>query len=359
MMASKVMTTLGKVLSFFCWLGVLLMWGSAATVYVNPALYGRFFGVPGLMFPIFAGIVLGLLVVCIVFWQKQAFICLFGLVACIGSVRDYCPVNLSSPPPKGCMKVMTYNVMTFNGSQKEDGKYLTLQYILDNQPDIVTMQEVFPTEEPNAEVEGEFRRYGYHYQLVKGPFSALALASRYPITHHELVCHTRTNAVAAFTLRPSAHDSMIVVCAHLQSMGLSHEDRGQFSELVHNPNEAESIPGKRLIVSKIATASSQRALMVDTLAQYLDRHAGTPLVLMGDFNDTPISYAHHCICTRLTDAYRHTANGIGRSFNRDAIYVRIDNIFCSEHWKPFSCMVDNSVELSDHYPVIAFLKRQK
>lgn len=359
MMARKVLTTMSKVLSFFCWLSVLLMWGSAASVYVNPALYGRFFGVLGLLFPIFAGAVLCMLVLCIVFWQKQAFICLFGLAACIGSVRDYCPVNLSSPPPKGCMKVMTYNVMGFNQGQKEDGQYLTLQYILDNRPDIVAMQEALSGEEANTEITETFRRYGYHYQLVKGQFTPLALASRYPIVHHELVCHTKSNAVSAFTLRPSSRDSLIVVCAHLQSMGLSHEDRGQFSELVHNPNEAESIHGKRLIVSKVATASSQRALMADTLAQYLDRHAGAPIVLMGDFNDTPISYAHHTICTRLTDAYRTTANGIGRSFNRDAIYVRIDNVFCSDHWKPFSCLVDNSVELSDHYPLIAFLKRLK
>ena len=60
----------------------------------------------------------------------------------------------------------------------------------------------------------------------------------------------------------------------------------------------------------------------------------------------------------LTDAYRATGNGIGRSFHKDAIYVRIDNIFCSDHWKPFAAMVENSVDYSDHYPVSAYLKPQ-
>ena len=340
-------------------MGVLLMWGSAASIYVSPAVCGGYFGVPGLLFPVFVAVVVFLLAICTICWRKQAFICLFGLAACAGSLRDYCPVNLSSPPPKGCIKVMSYNVMSFNNVQKENGQYLTLQYILDNTPDIVAMQEAPGGDEDTKEITETFRKYGYHYQMVKGSYTPLALASRFPIMRHEVVCHSKSNGVVAFTLRQSARDSLIVVCAHLESMGLTHEDRGQFNELVHNPKDAESIHGKRLIVSKVASASKQRALMADTLAQYIDRHKGESLILMGDFNDTPISYAHHKICSRLNDAYRSTANGIGRSFNRDAIYVRIDNIFCSKQWKPFSCMVDNRVTLSDHYPLIAFLKRQQ
>ena len=40
------------------------------------------------------------------------------------------------------------------------------------------------------------------------------------------------------------------------------------------------------------------------------------------------------------------------------IYVRIDNIFCSDHWKPFAAMVENAVDYSDHYAITAYLKPQ-
>ena len=84
---------------------------------------------------------------------------------------------------------------------------------------------------------------------------------------------------------------------------------------------------------------------------------GKTFIVCGDFNDTPISYAHHLFCRRMTDAYRATANGIGRTFNRNAMYVRIDHIFCSEEWKPYACTVDRAAEASDHYPISCYLKR--
>ena len=118
----------------------------------------------------------------------------------------------------------------------------------------------------------------------------------------------------------------------------------------HHPSKYGGKTGQRREVAlrrlRDATDSLQKAGLMN-------------IVAMGDFNDTPISYAHHKICSRLTDCYRATANGIGRSFNRDAIYVRIDNIFCSSHFKPFAVRVDDTVPFSDHYPIIGYLKPVK
>lgn len=343
---------------FFCWLSVLLLWGCAATVYVNPALYGKYFGVVGLAFPGFVAFVLLMLVVSVLTWQRAGWICVLGLAACCGSLRDYCPVNLTSPPPKGCLSVMSYNVMSFGSPRKDGNDYVIPRYIVHASPDIVTMQEAFVGSDDSLGIYRYFRQNGYYFESHHIGQSALAVASHFPITGVETICRTHSNGAMAFTLRPSQRDSILVVCVHLQSMGLSDVDRGHFHDMVRKPEEIEAIRGKRQILTKIANASRQRALMADTIMHYLDRHAGEPVILMGDFNDTPVSYAHHQVCGRLTDAYRATANGIGRSFNRDAIYVRIDNIFCSPHWKPFACHVDGTVSFSDHYPIMAFLKPQ-
>ena len=346
-------------LTFLCWLSVLLMWSSAATVYVSPAVYGGYFGVVGLLFPVFVAFVLLMLAVCAVTKQRAAWICVFGLLACCGSLRDYCPINLTSPPPQRCLKVMTYNTMTFGLNEKDGSDYVVPRYIVTSQPDIVAMQETtVEKQETLDDIERYFRRSGYHFEQYPSTFCRVAVASKFPITHSEKVCSSASNGVAAFTVRPSSRDSIIVISAHLHSMGLTSDERNNFHEMVVKPEEVDNIRGKRGIVRKLAKAARERAAMVDTVAQYIDRHKGVPIILMGDFNDTPISYAHHTVCSRLTDAYRATANGIGRSFNQDAIYVRIDNIFCSDHWKPFACEVDNTVNFSDHYPVTAYLKRQ-
>jgi UDP-2,3-diacylglucosamine pyrophosphatase LpxH len=61
----------------------------------------------------------------------------------------------------------------------------------------------------------------------------------------------------------------------------------------------------------------------------------------------------------LTDCYVATANGPGISYHYNAFYVRIDNIMCSDHWKPYECKVDNSISASDHYPIVCKLQRVK
>ena len=84
------------------------------------------------------------------------------------------------------------------------------------------------------------------------------------------------------------------------------------------------------------------------------------IIVCGDFNDSPVSYTHHRIAScGLTDAFVAAGNGLGRSFNRDAIVVRIDNILHSKHWKAYRCEVDDSNKDSDHYPIACYLKRLK
>lgn len=59
----------------------------------------------------------------------------------------------------------------------------------------------------------------------------------------------------------------------------------------------------------------------------------------------------------LTDAYVATGQGVGRSFNRDAIFVRIDNMFCSPDLRPYGACVDKNIVVSDHYPLYCNFKR--
>lgn len=349
-----------KILSFFCWLAVLFMWACAASVYVSPAVYGRFFGVFGLFFPFGVAATLAMAVVCLLFSRRTALIPLFGLLACCGSLRDYCPVNLSSPPPKGSLKVMSYNSMCFDTWKKtDDGRdFESLRYMCTQQCDLVGIQEaVIRTDDDIASRQGTVARYGYNYEdVVLCGFNYVGLISRYPIVRKERLCASASNGVGVFYVCPTPNDTIIVLNAHLESMHLSSSERDAYHAMVKNPEYAESGKGTRTLLSKIARWSVERACQADTLAQFIDRNKGRKLIVLGDFNDTPISYAHHEVCKRLTDTYRATGNGIGRSFNKDAIVVRIDNIFCSEHFKPFAASVDPTVTLSDHYPLTVFLK---
>ena len=315
---------MSKILSFLSWTAVLSLWACAACIYINPALYGKYFAVVGLCFPLCVAAVVGMGVVCILFKPKMVWISIVGLLFCAGSIRDF----------------------------------QLVRYIASQSPDIACLQETFyATEDHRKCVESSMKRYGYHMEQVKVGTGALSVVSRFPIARTQMICHSAGNGAAAFFVVPHRGDTVVVICAHLESMHLSGGERAKYHDLVKNPENADDVHGKLAIVRKIATGGTERALQADTLARFVDSLAGKPIILMGDFNDTAISYAHHKICTRLTDAYRATGNGIGRSFNRDAIYVRIDHAFCSQDFKPFAFKVDNTVPFSDHYPMIGYLKR--
>lgn len=351
--------TMTKLLTFLAWLAVLIMWGCAATVYVSAATYGKYIAVVGLGFPFCVAAVLAVGMVCLLLKPRLVWIPVVGLVGCCGSVRDYFPVNLSSPPPKGTLKVMSYNTLALGNMRMSDDSvnYEVVRYIIDQRPDIVCLQEVsFRNDEDRGRMTRSMRRYGYHFETIWVGENQLGVMARMPIADKRVVCHSKGNGFAAFSLVPRRGDTITVVCAHLESMHLSGEERSEYHELVKSPTKADKVHGKLTLVRKIATGGYERAMQADTLAQFIDRHKGRKLIVMGDFNDTPISYAHHQVCSRLTDCFRATGNGIGRSFNRDAIYVRIDNIFCSSHFKPYAMRIDTSVSWSDHYTMVGYLK---
>ena len=198
----------------------------------------------------------------------------------------------------------------------------------------------------------------YHDGLLfNGVF--IAMFSHYPIVRHELVCQDEGNGTVAFWTVRAPGDTILVINNHLKSVGLSMEDREEFKEMVYAPESKMSRQGSKTILSKITHAAAARAAMADKVATFIDRHRGTPMIVCGDFNDTPISYAYRRVGKDLTDAYVSTGRGFGRSFNRDAIFVRIDQMFCSEEFTPYAAYVDTKMKCSDHYPIVSYFEPTK
>lgn len=350
-----------KILSFLSLFLVLLLWISAYSAYLSPASFSAYLSVVSLCFPFFVVGVLGMLLVCLLFKPRVLWIPLVGIIGSFGTLRDYCPVNVPSPAPKGCLKILSYNVMCFGSWVRDENNELMVpQYICAQKPDVACLQECSfrDTLDQHAVVD-IMRRNGYNFEWEKIEGNTLACASRFPIVKTEVLCCDNSHGAVVFYVALSSVDTLLVVNAHLESMNLTIQEREKFKDLVQKPEGADTIKGKREILKKIVDSALARALQADTIADFLRSHAEKNLILCGDFNDTPVSYAHRKVCAQLTDAFRASGNGIGRSFNKDAIYVRIDNIFCSSHWKPYACKIDNSVSYSDHYSISTYLKRLK
>ncbi len=314
-----------------------------------------------LIFPVFLIINFAFLVFWILFKLRWAWIPIVGYLVCYVPVREYMPLNVPSETPDDAIKVLSYNACGLAWPSDVKGNIEPiLSYVAVQDADIVCLQE--------ARLEGKSRvvadsilgeKYKYRetaYMPSGG--NCVVLLSKYPILHKELIPYTSpTNLSAAFFLQ-FPQDTVIVINNHLQSTGLSIEERNEFKSLVKGEvleKDSAEVASKKLI-HRLADATSLRAPQARAVAEYIRQHKGKRMIVCGDFNDGPLSYAHHVIAEELTDCYISSGNGPGISYNSNGLYVRIDNILCTDDWTPYKCHVDRKSKDSDHYPIICWLK---
>lgn len=344
-------------------LTVLLLWTAAGSVYLNPQQWPTL-ALAGLAFPIFAVINACFIPVWLLLSRIRLWIPLAGFACCFGTLYTYCPVNIPSPHPKGSIKVVSYNTMGFGHYlADEQDRNVIANYLKESNADIICVQEGGGSDRTfRNKILNLLPHLPYHHRMPVGhEGNMMACISRYPILKAEQINYkSNANGSVAYLLKLADKDTLVVVNNHLESNHLSQSDRDRYKSLIKRPEETPVKKSSTLLARKIRNAGRSRGSQVDSVAAYVDRQLamGRSVILCGDFNDTPISYARHRLSQRLTDTYTATANGPGFSFNRDGILVRIDHLMCSGDWQPYSCRVDRSIRASDHFPISCYLKRK-
>ena len=104
-------------------------------------------------------------------------------------------------------------------------------------------------------------------------------------------------------------------------------------------------------------SSDLRSRQVDELSAHINS-SPYPVIICGDFNDPPYSYAYSRISQYLQDTFLEKGKGFGISYNGSFIPYRIDYILHSNY---FECLKYSMVrkKLSDHYPIVVTLKPKK
>jgi endonuclease/exonuclease/phosphatase family metal-dependent hydrolase len=78
------------------------------------------------------------------------------------------------------------------------------------------------------------------------------------------------------------------------------------------------------------------------------------VILCGDFNDVPNSFAYYHIGEDMQDAFRSKGSGLDRTYLGISPTLRIDYIFCDPGFDILAYDRINK-QLSDHYPIMADL----
>ncbi|MGB0863578.1 MAG: endonuclease/exonuclease/phosphatase family protein [Saprospiraceae bacterium] len=244
------------------------------------------------------------------------------------------------------ISVLTYNALNF---KKFDKKTKDYQSILNKAtPSIFCIQEsVYPkfSTQFNTLLKDK-HQLTYNYRGTIG----LSIYSVYPIINKDIIIGSakRTNGCIFADLKI---DTTIVRVynLHLESTGVSEEAE----VVIENPdfeNEKTKQSFKN-IISILKNANQNRAKQVEKIVNHI-QNCPYPVIICGDLNDTPFSYAYHTLSRGLKDSFSERGNGLGVTYNGPIPGLRIDYILTSPNIDIHSHEVFPS-ELSDHYPVFS------
>lgn len=314
----------------------------------------------GYAFPLFLLLTVLSLAAAALYCKRHLPVPVAALLLAYHPVTLYMPFHPSQEPSGERISVLSYNTHSW-GTSSDSGDALSdkglavTQYIAASHADIVCLQESPMACSASHCIDSLIKPvYPYYDTCNDTAGSQITILSRFPIIKKEYINHASSaSGSTAYWLNVRGR-TIIVINNHLQSTGLSIEQREEFSDIMHGKNKPSRQVSKN-IVKQLLAASRLRAPQAEAVAAFIRSHrrgdGGTPVIVCGDFNDIPNSYTHHAIAELLTDCYQASARGPGWSFSRYGMRVRIDNVLCTPDLTPYNFFVDSSVKASDHYPI--------
>lgn len=324
-----------RLILFILHLGLLfLLTGVLLNAYIPPKIF-PWFNLLSLGFPL---LVIGYIIITffwIFSWKKRAFVFMFMGLFFLNPVKRW--INYSSESKETAnLKIVTFNIKGGILGKEEIQEYINAQ-----KADLVFIQE-----------------YG------DGDLKLKNLTGKNTVPINSL--YTNYKIVSRKNLFENLYDGDItaqceqidleirgkiyrVINVHLESFGVVKS----MVKLNGNGEEDET-KVKNLIKRLIPTFKSHQE-QVQIIRKSIDT-SPYPVIVAGDFNAVPNSYEYYKTSEGLKDAFYEAGRGSGTSFHDYKYPLRIDYIFTSESIKPVSYKVDRSVNLSDHFPVIATFK---
>lgn len=317
----------------------------------------------GLGFPVILFANLVFLVVWAFARWRMIWLPVLGFLICYGPIRTYMPFNIPEEKPHGAIKVMSFNVYMFDPWDVKKGETNPIvDYVVNSKADIVCLQEATVDASGSDHILDTLKKHYPYYKLMvkkKPAADHILLLSRYPILWQDSIPYKSNSNMSVAYMLDIKGTKTLLVNNHFESFGLTNDDKEGFKTLVKGSMKTNDMKSESShLLHKLGTVAERRAPEVEMVAKYVKKYLGkkVPVILCGDFNDNPLSYAHRTIANILTDCYVSSGNGPGISYHKSGMYFRIDHIFCSDDFEPYGAKVDNSVTNSDHYPVYCWLK---
>lgn len=271
-----------------------------------------------------------------------------------------------------CLKVMSYNAKAFNIYQ-DDQRSLNRQVIhfLQNEtPDILCIQEYsydntgksgFNSTESilnalNIKDNERTHKVVLPYRNKLGYQFGMAVFSKYRIVGGGIVDTTESSSNKSMYVDIRFNgDTLRVYNIHLASMHLDSADYETGKALWAGNYDSSFNNKAQKLSQKISLAYELRQKQAKTVHAHINK-CPYPVILCGDFNDSPASFSYNKIMQGLKDSFRGSGSGTGTTYiGGNFPAYRIDYIAHDKQFNDFQYTVCKDLTVSDHYPIYTYI----
>jgi endonuclease/exonuclease/phosphatase family metal-dependent hydrolase len=124
-------------------------------------------------------------------------------------------------------------------------------------------------------------------------------------------------------------DTVRLYNLHLQSIRFNRKDYEFIQQTAKN--DEGGLEGSKNLLRRIREAYVKRSEQADSVSAHM-ANCTYPILVAGDFNDVPLSYAYHTIGKDLRDAFCERGRGFERTYKGPFPNFRIDYILFSKRF---------------------------
>jgi len=294
--------------------------------------------------------------------KYEALISVAAIAIGITHLSNFIKISKPAGSKKDTIKVMSYNVRLFNNYENPNSssEKKVIAFLKAQKPDIICLQEFYvngsPYEKEMAMKEGLGGRYYSHSRLIgsgRNRYYGIITFSRFPIVTKGTIKHPGSSSLSIFSDIVIGTDTIRIFNNHLQSFRLKKMERSFLEELT-DPADKEAITSMKNLSLSLAKAFRSRAHQANVLKDAIDK-SPYPVIVAGDFNDTPVSYSYRKIRKGLKDSFVHSGYGAGFTYRGNYPANRIDYILYNGSLESRYFEI-TKVKFSDHYPVSAWFR---
>lgn len=260
-------------------------------------------------------------------------------------------------------KVLSYNVHMFNYFESNKGATShknVMNFIKSQNADILCLQEYFtsglPSQIPFTVNNSTGIKYNSHIKMLgsgKNRHFGVATFTKYPIIRKGEIVHPGSSSLTIFTDVIIRKDTFRIYNNHLQSFRLRRMERSFLEEMTNS--EDETLSEVKNLSARLKQGFISRAIQAQLLKEHV-KNSPYPVIVTGDFNDTPVSYVYRKIRKGLKDSFVSSGYGAGFTYKGNYPPNRIDYILYDD------ALLNNTFEIikvrySDHYPIVSSFRK--